>query len=300
MFFDIVPGYVIYMNQCWKVGSVRAGENGKFTVPWLIGGSNKSSEFKRPSFWTILKWLSTRNSPKFPEPGTFTVEKPDFSVVENVMKCTWIGHATCLLQAGGFNILTDPVFSKRCSPVQWTGPLRFVPPACEIKELPQVHLVLISHDHYDHLDWNSILALERNFKPIYACGLELGAWFTDKVGVPTDRVVEFDWWQIKSFFDDKCQVQFVPVQHWSKRRIINDDCRSLWGGFSVAVDGMKFFFNGDTGYSADLYEEIGKRCGPFDLAAIPIGAYQPREIMKTQHTVTTFNRKVHVKYKDQF
>lgn len=280
---DIPVNKLSSMNQCWKAGSVRVAKNGKFTMPWLADGPNKSSEFKRPSFGTILKWTLTRKSPSFPVPGTFTVEKPDFSEVKNGMKCTWIGHATCLLQVGGFNILTDPVFSQRCSPVHWAGPLRYVPPACKIKDLPPIHIVLISHDHYDHLDWDSILALEKRFKPIYACGLELGAWFIDEVRVPADRVIEFDWWQTKGFFEDKCQVQFVPVQHWSKRKVLNDDCRSLWGGFSVTVDGLKFFFNGDTGYSAELYKEIGERCGPFNLAAIPIGAYQPREIMKTQH-----------------
>lgn len=272
------------MNQCWKTGSVRIANNGRFIMPWLGEGQHKgSSEFKRPALGTVLKWMWTRNPPKFPAPGTFTVEKPDFSEVVNGMKCTWIGHATCLLQVGGFNIITDPVFSKRCSPVQWAGPLRYVPPACKIKELPQIHMVLISHDHYDHLDWDSILALERHFKPIYACGLELGSWFTGEAKVPKDRVFEFDWWQTQGFFENKCQVQFIPVQHWSKRKIFNDECRSLWGGFSVQVDGLKFFFNGDTGFNETLYDEIGSRCGPFDLAAIPIGAYQPREVMKIQH-----------------
>lgn len=268
------------MNKCWKVGSVRAPKDGKFLMPWLGQGP---SNFKRPTIGTVLKWLCTRDPPAFPKPDVFITEIPDFTEVNDEMKCTWIGHATCLLQVGGFNILTDPVFSKRCSPLQWIGPLRYVPPICKIRELPKIHLVLISHDHYDHLDWESILSIESNFKPIFACGLELGSWFVREAGISPARVVEFDWWQTQFFFNDKCQVQFLPVQHWSKRRIINDECRTLWGGFSVQVDGMKFFFNGDTGYNNDLYEEIGIRCGPFDLAAIPIGAYQPRDIMKIQH-----------------
>ncbi len=272
------------MNKSWKVGSVRAGKNGIFTMPWLNQGqANGSSEFKRPPLGTIMKWILTRNPPKFPEPDTFKVDTPDFSQVKEGMKCTWIGHATCLLQVGGFNILTDPVFSQRCSPVQWAGPLRYVPPICKIRDLPPIHVVLISHDHYDHLDWNSILVIEQHFKPIYACGLELGSWFIKEANVSKERVFEFDWWQTQSFFENKCQIQFLPVQHWSKRQIINDDCRTLSGGFSVQVDGLKFFFNGDTGYNEELYEEIGERCGPFDLAAVPIGAYQPRLVMKIQH-----------------
>lgn len=249
-------------------------------MPWL----GDEMKFKKPGFLTLFHWLLTRNIPKAPEVGTFEVLKPDFRVVDNdVMKCTWIGHATCLLQAEDFNILTDPIFSNRCSPFQFMGPIRFVPPACKIKDLPPIHLVLISHDHYDHLDWHSILELEKLFKPIYVCGLELGSWFSREIGVSSDRIVELDWWENKSFFDGKCRVQFLPVQHWSKRWVFNDVCRSLWGGFGVEIGGLKFFFNGDTGYSKELYEEIGNRSGPFDLAAIPIGAYQPREIMKTQH-----------------
>lgn len=270
------------MNTSWKVGSVRV--NKRFVMPWLGKVSNgQSFEFKRPSFGTILKWLFTRKKPAFPAPETFAIQKPDFSEVKDGMKCTWIGHATCLLQVGGFNIITDPVFSNRCSPVQWAGPSRYVPPVCNIEELPKVHMVLISHDHYDHLDWNSIMALESNFQPIFVCGLELGSWFTQQAGIPSGRVHELDWWQSSSFFGDKCLIQFVPVQHWSKRWIYNDDNRTLWGGFSVSIDGKKFFFNGDTGYNQEIYKEIGMRCGPFDLAAIPIGAYQPRNIMRTQH-----------------
>lgn len=258
----------------WKHGSVP--KNGKFIMPWL-------GEFKRPSLSTIIKWMFTRTAPSFPLPGAFEVKAPDYSQVADSMKCTWIGHATCLLQSGGLNILTDPVFSERCSPFQWTGPRRYTPPASRISELPKVHLVLISHDHYDHLDYNSIIAIEKRFKPIYACGLKLGSWFIKEANVDPERVLEFDWWQTKKLFNDACSVQFIPVQHWSKRQIFNDDCRSLWGGFSVQINDLKFFFNGDTGYSSELYQEIGRRCGPFDLAAIPIGAYQPRHIMKTQH-----------------
>lgn len=245
-------------------------------MPWL-------GDFKRPSIFTILKWMFTRKAPSFPLPSAFDAVVPDFAPTPDSMKCTWIGHATCLLQADGLNVLTDPVFSERCSPVLWAGPRRYTAPASRISELPKIHLVLISHDHYDHLDYDSIIALEKRFKPVYVCGLRLGSWFIKEANVDPGRVFEFDWWQSKSFFDEKCIIQFLPVQHWSKRQIINDDCRSLWGGFSVQIESKNFFFNGDTGYNEELYDEIGKRCGPFDLAAIPIGAYQPRDIMKTQH-----------------
>lgn len=184
---------------------------------------------------------------------------------------------------GEINILTDAVFSERCSPVQWTGPQRFSPPACTIQELPKIHIVATSHDHYDHLDWQSVVDLEQYHRPIYVCGLNLGAWFRKTAGIESERVIELDWWGEINLLDDSVTIQFVPVQHWSKRYAFGDERRSLWGGFAISCNNFKFFFNGDTGFTHELYEEIGKRCGPFDLCAIPIGAYEPRYIMKVQH-----------------
>jgi N-acyl-phosphatidylethanolamine-hydrolysing phospholipase D len=130
--------------------------------------------------------------------------------------------------------------------------------------------------------------VEQKFKPVYVCGLGLGVWFSD-CGIERSRIIEMDWWEIKdvtvnvkSGSKSVISTQFVPVQHWSKR-FLNDDQATLWGGFVVSKDGFKFFFNGDTGYNQVLYEEIGNRVGPIDLAAIPIGAYEPRDIMKVQH-----------------
>ncbi len=269
------------MNLNWRVGSVR-DDDGKFLMPWL--GEGKNSAFQRPSIWALFRWLFTRNPPPFPGPGEFQVLKPSFDQpAEGEAKVTWIGHATCLLQVGGFNILTDAVFSEKCSPVQWAGPKRYVPPACTIQELPKIDLVLTSHDHYDHLDWYSAKQLEELHQPVFACGLELGSWFSDNLLTEQQRILEFDWWEEKVLFDGRLKLQFVPVQHWSKRRALGDERRTLWGGFCVQVDGFKFFFNGDTGYSKELYEEIGMRAGPFDICAIPIGAYNPRSIMKIQH-----------------
>ena len=265
----------------WTVGSVRC-KNGKFIMPWL--GEGENAEFKRPGVSALFRWFATRQPPPFPQPGSFPVLKPDFTAPsKGEAKVTWIGHATCLLQVGEINVLTDAVFSERCSPVQWAGPRRYVPPACEISELPPIHLVLTSHDHYDHLDWDSAKNLEKLHKPVFACGLELGSWFVDVLCAPKDRVVEMDWWERRELLDGQVKLQFLPVQHWSKRQAFGDERRTLWGGFAVEIDGFKFFFNGDTGYSPVLYEELGRRCGPFHVCAIPIGAYNPRSIMKTQH-----------------
>lgn len=265
------------MNTDWRKGSVRDEEN-RFILPWLGG----AAAAKLPSFMILARWFSSRHPPPAPPLGTFELIKPDFSANQDEMRCTWLGHATCFVQVGGLGILTDPVFSQRCSPVQWAGPKRYVPPACSISDLPHVDLVMISHDHYDHLDYDSICELERVHKPVFACGLELGSTI-ESFGVDKSRVVELDWWDEVKLLDGKLDLQFLPVQHWSKRQAFGDERRSLWGGFGVAVKGFRFFFNGDTGYHQELYEEIGRRCAPFDLAAIPIGAYEPRVIMQKQH-----------------
>jgi L-ascorbate metabolism protein UlaG (beta-lactamase superfamily) len=270
----------------WRVGSVR-NEEGQFLMPWL--GEAAGLAFRRPSLPMLFKWLFFRRPPPFPSPGTFEIVKPDFSLFsvpansKDLLFCTWIGHATCLVHMNGLNILTDAVFSERCSPSQWVGPKRYTPPACTIAELPKIDLVLISHDHYDHLDYASICELERLHQPVFMCGLELGTWFTRYIAVPAERVVEMDWWEERRVCNDRLVVTFLPVQHWSKRRAIGDERRSLWGGFAVSGGDLQFFFNGDTGYNAELYEELGRRFNGFDLCAIPIGAYQPREFMRMQH-----------------
>lgn len=250
-------------------------------MPWL--GETDDDNVQRPSFSTIARWIATRKPPNPPPPGHFPVFQPNFVVQDGEMKCTWIGHATCLLQMGGLNILTDAVFSNRCSPVQWAGPVRFVPPACLVDKLPHIHVLLTSHDHYDHLDWQSIVDMEKYHQPVYICGSKLGKWFTDTAKIELRRVIELDWWEKVDLFEGSLSIQFLPVQHWSKRHAYGDERKSLWGGFAVMTKQFKFFFNGDTGFSSELYEEIGKRCGPFDLCAIPIGAYEPRSVMAMQH-----------------
>jgi N-acyl-phosphatidylethanolamine-hydrolysing phospholipase D len=172
-----------------------------------------------------------------------------------------------------FGILTDPVFVDRCSPVSFAGPKRFTQPPCSPKDLPTVHLCLISHSHYDHLCIESIKAVEASHRPLYAVGLGLGEFFVDCLGIEAARVVELDWWEKQNLNDEQnaTTVQFLPTQHWSKR-VLDDDLKTLWGAFVVRTPSHSFFFNGDTGYNKELYEEIGRRIGPIDMAAIPIGS----------------------------
>jgi L-ascorbate metabolism protein UlaG (beta-lactamase superfamily) len=191
---------------------------------------------------------------------------------------TWIGHATMLVRLAGANILFDPAFSERVSPFTFVGPRRVVPLPIDIEELPRIDLVLISHNHYDHLDLVSVLRLAamQQGGPRFLVPLGLKAWFT-ALGIT--RVDEYDWWQETRAGDLK--MTFVPVQHWSKRRL-DDANQTLWGGWVVEGEGLKLIHTGDTGYSKD-FRDIGERLGPFDMAFIPIGAYAPRWFMKVMH-----------------
>jgi N-acyl-phosphatidylethanolamine-hydrolysing phospholipase D len=192
---------------------------------------------------------------------------------------TWIGHATVLLQMDGKNILTDPHFSRRASPVQWAGPERVVPPGLAFDDLPPIDIVVISHDHYDSLDETTVLGLhgrEGGRKTHFFVPLGLKQWFH---GMGIENVTELDWWD--EYTEDQMQIVAVPVQHWSKRGLFARN-KTLWAGWVIRSDQFRFFFAGDSGYSPD-FAEIGRRLGPFDLSAIPIGAYEPRWFMQRHH-----------------
>lgn len=190
---------------------------------------------------------------------------------------TWVGHSTLLVQLDGVNLLTDPQWSERASPVSFGGPRRVTPPGLAFDDLPPVHVVLISHDHYDHLDVQTVRRLAVEHHPRFVVPLGLKAWFAD-LGI-TD-VVELDWWQ--QDVERGLTLTCVPAQHFSGRTLW-DRNRRLWSGWVVAGRDRRFYFAGDTAYSPAL-AEIGARLGPFDLTAIPIGAYQPARIMKPAHT----------------
>ena len=190
---------------------------------------------------------------------------------------TWVGHSTLLIQLEGVNILTDPHWSERASPVSFGGPRRVTPPGLTFENLPPVHVVLISHDHYDHLNVATVRRLATAHRPRFLVPLGLKAWFAD-LGI-TD-VEELDWWEGRAVRG--LTLTSVPAQHFSGRTPWDRNQR-LWGGWAVAGRAKRFYFAGDTAYYDGL-KEIGARLGPFDLAAIPIGAYLPSVIMKASHT----------------
>jgi len=204
---------------------------------------------------------------------------------------TWLGHASMLTQWDGWNVLSDPLLSERCSAVQWLGPKRFRPAPLTVDELPDIDVVLISHTHYDHLDSNTVTALaERTPSPLFFVPLGTKTWLTS-YGVCDGKIVEMDWSEEAILPDctDKgrppLKVACLPCQHWSARMGC-DGNEALWAAWTARTDRFSYYFGGDSGYCGKMFRMIGDAIGRIDLAAIPIGAYGApfqRYLMKPQH-----------------
>ena len=271
------------------------GKSGWTGKPHYDGDEFKNVHlYEENTFRDLIKWRWDALFKEIPGPEAYDFpmaeNNPDF-LKENKQQptLTWIGHATLLLQVSGKNILTDPVFSDRASPFQWAGPKRVVPPGMKISELPSIDMVLISHDHYDALNEPSILELFKRpagERTTFYVPLGLKEWF-NKRGIT--RVVEMDWWDRS--VNEELILTAVPVQHWSKRAVFSKN-QTLWSGWVLESPDFKFIFVGDSGYCPH-FKEIGKRFKNFDLAAIPIGAYEPRWFMGKHHMNPEESVKVH-------
>ena len=257
---------------------------GKYRIPWPMEKGDDQRGLAQ-----VLRWqwqrLGSRRAPN-PKPEQLPRAEPRIArprAARDEVRVTWVGHSTFLIQAGGLNLLTDPVWSRRASPSQLVGPARFTPPGVALEELPEIDAVLLSHDHYDHLDEPTARRLGKRF----GAGLRwvtplgyaqmLGGW-----GVRA--VTELDWGHTVHLGGDGgvTRVTCLPAQHWTRRsmREMND---RLWASYAIETDdGRRLFFAGDSGFFSG-YFEIGTRHGPFDVSLIPIGAYEPRWFMRPAH-----------------
>jgi N-acyl-phosphatidylethanolamine-hydrolysing phospholipase D len=267
------------------------------------GFQNNYLSFRGKRWHELLRWRwqAWRNGQPKPVTTPIPIVAPDLRFIHANAQAalqmqpamTWIGHITVLAQIGGINILTDPVFSERCAPVQWAGPKRHTPPGLTLAQLPRIDVVLLSHNHYDHMDEGSLLALSKQAggSPLFIAPLGHKHWFARR-GI--HHVIELDWWDthVLQATDRSARipVTLTPAQHWSARTA-TDAMHSLWGGFAVRAADCHLFFAGDTAYSKDFTdirqhfarEHTPALGGGFDIALLPIGAYEPRWFMKDQH-----------------
>jgi L-ascorbate metabolism protein UlaG (beta-lactamase superfamily) len=250
----------------------------------LMGCSSQNERFQNrepfadKSLLDIIKWRLSTKKESWPE----WIESEQYNIPHErseELSYTVINHATVLIQWYGLNILTDPVFSKRVSPVSWLGPQRVRLPGVRFEDLPPIDIVLISHNHYDHLDLETLKRLKLKSNPLIVVGLRNGE-LLESEGL--DHYRELDWWQ--DFERGGLSFSFVPAQHWSARGLF-DKRMTLWGGFSIkerAKGAKHVYFAGDTGYGR-FFKEIKEKRGRVDVAFLPIGAYEPRWFMKDQH-----------------
>lgn len=253
-------------------------------------GFHNTGQDPQPSLSGLLKWLIVQpfkpavghdvsQVPRVP-PDPARLAQPD-----SAGQATWLGHASVLLQMQGRNLVTDPMFSTRASPLSWLGPARRTPPALTPANLPHIDVVLISHDHYDHLDLPSLRALasQAGGSPLFVVPLGNGGLLRE-AGI--SRIHEMDWWQTLTLpaapGAQPVQLTAVPVQHWSSRNPLRARNQRLWSGYVIADGTRKALFAGDTGYSDD-FREIARRLGGIDFAMLPIGAYEPRDFLHPQH-----------------
>jgi L-ascorbate metabolism protein UlaG (beta-lactamase superfamily) len=232
------------------------------------------------SLWALMKWQMGHRPARWPR---LLVHGPHDSPPECVqgskLLATWIGHSTVLLQTGGVNIITDPFLSARASPVRFFGPKRVRKAAFGAHELPPIDIVLVSHNHYDHLDVPGLRGVLRHHAPLFITPLGNHRYL--KRTRKTFECEELDWRE--SLEHKGIRITVMPALHWSKRNV-HDTNRALWGAFVIETPGGVIYFAGDTGFGdGRIFSEIKERFGPPRLSLLPIGAYEPRWFMKSQH-----------------
>ena len=227
----------------------------------------------------LWRWFRTR------EPGIWKAQMdlpygpaPAARIDGDSLAVTFVNHSTFLIQTRGLNILTDPVWSKRASPVSFAGPKRMRPPGIRIEDLPDIDIVLLTHNHYDHLDVGTLKRLWDEYEPVVYCPLGVGKYLQRR-GI--EKVVEMDWWD-ESAVDGQLRILCTPAQHFSGRGMFDRD-RTLWSGFALLTNSGSIYYAGDTGYGT-FFRDIANRISPIRLSFIPIGAYKPEWFMSPIHT----------------
>jgi N-acyl-phosphatidylethanolamine-hydrolysing phospholipase D len=255
--------------------------SGRFRNPWPTA--------YEPTRADLLRWRRERREKELaPNPRPEQLPRAESEVAypraaADELRATWVGHSTFLLQIGGANVLTDPHWGERASPFSWAGPKRFTPPGLPFERLPPIDAVLLSHDHYDHLDSGTVRRLARagGGQTHWFAPLGYRRWLARH---GAEKVTELDWWEEAELpVGDgvRLSARALPAQHWTSRWPW-DRRRRLWASWAVRASGRSVYFGGDSGWFPG-YPEIGERAGPFELLLLPVGAYDPRWFMKPAH-----------------
>jgi L-ascorbate metabolism protein UlaG (beta-lactamase superfamily) len=240
----------VFHNTTKVAPGLKKGQGLKTMTEFFLGGQRRTPPAPLPSVDPRASWLT----------------RPDTG-----FRATWLGHSTVLLEMDGLAVLTDPVWGERASPSSFAGPKRFQPVPVPVSALPKLDAVIISHDHYDHLDQVSIVQLAQREVPFFTSlgvGAHLEAW-----GVSAERITELDWWETATLPGADLSITAAPSQHFSGRGM-SDRNTTAWSSFAVKSAKHSFFFSGDTGLT-DEYTEIRKRLGPFELVMLEVGAFHP-------------------------
>lgn len=279
LFYSLIAAIVIFIirSKYWPISYYNGPVSDHFDGKTFFNPNVQDSRM----FMDFLKWRYEHIRPTWPkthEPKQYDAPPPE--VKGKKTRVSMVGHATVLIQTQGKNILTDPMWSKRASPFSWIGPKRAVLPGIEFERLPKIDIVIISHNHYDHMDKRTIKNLVRIHNPLFVTPLgndSLLRRISRKI-----RVISLDWYQ-STKFNKNINIWCYPAQHWSSRWFI-DRNKALWGAFIIETNNGNIYFAGDTGYGSGWHFKAAlKRFKKFKLAFLPIGAYEPRWFMSYGH-----------------
>ncbi len=253
--------------------------------------------YEEKGFTQLIKWMTTRKPGEWIELLESDIkfgEKPAERISDSTQVITYINHSTFLIQTDGLNILTDPVYSERVSPFTFAGPKRMRPPGIKFEDLPEIDFVLISHNHYDHLDIATIKRIQEKFNPTFITPLGVDLYLNKK---EISNTISLDWWEETSA-SDSVEIAAVEAQHFSSRGMFDRD-KTLWAGFVIKSQKGNVFFAGDTGYNT-FFKEIGERYAPIKTSLIPIGAYIPKWFMSPVHVDPVQAVQIHKDLKSEY
>lgn len=271
------------------------------TIKWINNQTmkfhNLNPKYKPKGLLELLKWKATTKRSIWPKQVLLenTDIPPNKINDKNKIRVSVVGHATFFIQTNGLNIITDPVWSKRASPFSFLGPKRVIEPGIELKNLPKVDFLILSHNHYDHMDIATIRTLWERDQPKIIVPL-----LNDKIlkkQIKNIKVTTLNWYE-KVVINPDISINLEPSQHWSARGIF-DVNKSLWGNFIITTPIGDICFIGDSGYNEKLYTELGNKYNIF-LSIVPIGAFAPRWFMQDVHLDPEEATKVHQHLKSKF